>query len=215
MRNVFVALLFLSLALTSVDAMPPRNIKAPDEPSPAPDKAERTALPVAPRRSLFDRIFGPNPTPAPPPAPPPATPTATKHHVRHPVHQVKTEPSAPKTDQAESTKVAPLPVPKGRGAKVRSVGKKTDSAGKIDFSGMDDAAKFKAVKDRAMEDPEMKELKSKADSEVDETEAHKALAAYNRALFRKIREIEPSLGDYSAKVEASMTRRLSAEKGRP
>lgn len=79
---------------------------------------------------------------------------------------------------------------------------------------MDDPAKFKAVKAKAMEDPEIKELKNKADGEVAEAEASKALVNYNRALFRKIREIEPSLGDYADRVEQSMSKRLGSEKGK-
>ena len=65
-----------------------------------------------------------------------------------------------------------------------------------------------------MEDPQVKELKAKADSEVDEADARKALDAYNRALFRKVREIEPSLDGYVDKIEASLSKRLSAEKGK-
>lgn len=106
-------------------------------------------------------------------------------------------------------------VPKPVRQKVKTAGRKPEAGAKPDLTGLDDAAKFKVVREKAMEDPELKELKSKADGEVDEAEAHKALAAYNRALFRKIREIDPGLGDYSEKVEASMQRRLSAEKGRP
>jgi len=79
---------------------------------------------------------------------------------------------------------------------------------------MDDPAKFKAVKGQAMEDPALLELKNKADSEVDEAGANKALMDYNRALFRKVREIEPSLTDYADRVEQSMTKRIGAEKGR-
>ena len=127
------------------------------------------------------------------------------------MRKVETETPAEKAGQPASTEAAPAPVSKSR----RTKPKNTDTAGKIDLSGMDDAAKFKAVKEKAMEDPEVKDLKSPADSEVDEAEAHKALTAYNHALFRKIRDIEPSLGDYSEKVEKAMNRRLGAEKGRP
>jgi hypothetical protein len=79
---------------------------------------------------------------------------------------------------------------------------------------MDDPTKFKAAKAKAAEDPAIMDLKSKADSEVNEAEASKALAAYNRALFRKIREIDPSVSDYADKVEQSMTRRIGSEKGK-
>ena len=76
----------------------------------------------------------------------------------------------------------------------------------------DDATKFRAAKAHAMEDAHLKDLKSKADSEVNEAEAHKALLNYNRALFQKIREVDPSVSDYSGKVEQSMTKRIGNEK---
>ena len=79
---------------------------------------------------------------------------------------------------------------------------------------MDDPVKFRAAKLVAMEDPAIKDLKTKADSEVDEAEAQKALSAYNRALFRKIREVDPSVSDYADRVEQSMTKRIGAEKGK-
>jgi hypothetical protein len=80
-------------------------------------------------------------------------------------------------------------------------------------TGADDVAKFRAAKAQAQEDPKIKELKSRADSELNETDAHKALLNYNRALFQKIREVDPSVSDYSGKVEQSMTKRLGSEKG--
>jgi hypothetical protein len=77
---------------------------------------------------------------------------------------------------------------------------------------VDDAEKYKTVKAAALEDPAVKELKTKADGAINESEAHAASVAYNRALFRKIREIEPSLDGYVDKVEAAMMKRLSGEK---
>lgn len=96
---------------------------------------------------------------------------------------------------------------------------KTSSKSKITatapiLTGEDNPIKFRAAKVVAMEDPTIKELKSKSDSEVNEDEAQKAVAAYNRALFKKIREIDPSVSEYADKVEQSMTKRIGAEKGK-
>jgi hypothetical protein len=77
---------------------------------------------------------------------------------------------------------------------------------------VDDAEKFKTVKATALEDPAIKELKAKADGAIGESEAHAASVAYNRALFRKVREIEPSLDGYVDKLETAMMKRLSGEK---
>jgi hypothetical protein len=70
------------------------------------------------------------------------------------------------------------------------------------------------VKTDAMADPKIQELKAKADGTLDPAEADKALAEYNRALFRKIREIEPGISSYAEKVESSLTKRLGAEKAK-
>jgi len=79
-------------------------------------------------------------------------------------------------------------------------------------NAVDDATRFKVAKAKALEDAHIKELKSKADGEVDEAAAHKALLNYNRALFQKIRDVDPSLSDYAGKVEQAMTKRIGAEK---
>ena len=130
---------------------------------------------------------------------------------------VKATPPAPaKVEQAASKGDQLPPPPKGKGAKSKTVAKKAATPpAELDLTGMDDGAKFKAVKAQAMEDPEVKDLKAKADGEVDDAAAQKALVAYNRALFKKIRELEPSVSAYSERVEASMTKRLSAEKAKP
>lgn len=83
---------------------------------------------------------------------------------------------------------------------------------KPELAGLDDAAKFKAVKSTALEDADIKALKTKADTTVDEAEAHRTSIEYNKALFRKIRSIEPSLGAYVESVEQAMMKRLGAEK---
>jgi G:T/U-mismatch repair DNA glycosylase len=79
-------------------------------------------------------------------------------------------------------------------------------------AALDDATKFKNAKAKALEDAHIRELKARADGEVNEAEAHKALVNYNRALFEKIREVDPSVGDYAGKVEQAMAKRLGAEK---
>ena len=77
---------------------------------------------------------------------------------------------------------------------------------------MDDTEKYKVARATALEDAAIKDLKAKADGAINESEAHAASVAYNRALFRKIREIEPSLDGYVDKLETAMMKRLSGEK---
>lgn len=133
-----------------------------------------------------------------------------------------------KEEPKEETKPAPTEEPKTTAtpkpaaeektqASTKKGGKKGATAAKpaatkVDTSHMDDGAKFRVTKAAAQEDPAIKELKAKADSAISESEAHSATVAYNRALFRKIRDIEPSLDGYVDQMESAMMKRLSAEK---
>lgn len=253
MRKTLAALLFISLVVPPVEALPIRQ-SAPPEKEPEPPKAK----PVRAEGPTFlERLFStgdlprPVPRPAPKPvakaAPLPEQPTVkpvAKPKPRRPAASVATgpkddEPAKPKVEASAGEpvsaarvkttppspeKVSPAatkddqlpPPPKGKGTKGKAVAKKASTPpAKLDLTGMDDGAKFKAVKAQAAEDPEVKDLKSKADGEVDDAAAQKALSAYNRALFRKIREIEPSVTAFSERVEASMTKRVNAEKAKP
>lgn len=77
---------------------------------------------------------------------------------------------------------------------------------------MDDATKFKTLKALALEDAQVKELKARADTAVDDADAHRASVAYNKALFQKIRELDPSVVPYAEKIEQAMMKRLNGEK---
>jgi hypothetical protein len=80
---------------------------------------------------------------------------------------------------------------------------------------MEETAKFEAfklLKIQALEDPELKALKEKADTTLGDEESRKASITYNRALFRKIRELEPKLNDYTNRVESSLMKTLNADR---
>ena len=209
MRKLFATLLLTSLALplhaqrntgTSNQGVPPRYLNVPAEKEAKVEKTKDS-------RSLFQRLFGARPTPTPTPAPAP-TPVA-KRRAKPKSAPVETpeDASARVTPPTGAVAVTVKPkIGKGSGKKGAPVG--------IDAGAFDDATKFSNAKARAIEDAHIKDLKGKADGEVNEAESHKALVNYNRALFQKIREIDPSVSDYAGKVEQSMTRRLGAEKGK-
>ncbi len=122
----------------------------------------------------------------------------------------KAKPAAKETPAAEAD--AAVKPDDGAPAVESAAVKPGKGSKKPELAGLDDAAKFKAVKSTALEDAEIKALKTKADTTVDEAEAHRASIEYNKALFRKIRSIEPTLGDYVEGVEQAMMKRLGAEK---
>jgi len=124
------------------------------------------------------------------------------------------ETSAPATDKpAGETPNPEDQPPKPKGGKAGKNAKNTPKAAKpADAPNLDDATKYKNAHATALEDEKIKDLKTKADSAIDESEAHKASVAYNKALFHKIREIDGSIDGYVDKLEAAMMKRLDAEK---
>lgn len=68
---------------------------------------------------------------------------------------------------------------------------------------------FEQAKAKAMEDPQIKSLKAKADEATTDEESRKALRAYNKALFEKIRKIDSSVADRATRLEAAILKRLS------
>ncbi len=204
MRKIFAALLLTSLAMPSVygqanSAISPRPLP-PKTATPIPAKAEK---PVD-SRSFLQRIFGPRPTPTPAPTPAPVV-------KRSPRPKPRPAPAPPTEAVTKVTPKAPVPPTVVKPKPVKGSAKKGTPVTAGMISG-DDATKFKAAKAQAMQDAHIKDLKSKADGEVNEAEAHKALLNYNRALFQKIREVDPSVSDYSGKVEQSMDKRIGNEK---
>ena len=217
MRKLIAALFLTSFSLplhAEGSPVPPRYINVPAE-------KEETAKKSGDKRSFLQRMFGPRATPTPAPTPTPTPKPVIKKRPKPAPGSEETTPETPakvtpKTRPAATTPVTPPSTvattpattvkPKtGKGAGKKGTPTSTDSA------GLDDLTKFRNAKSKALEDAHIKELKSKADSEVNEAEAHKALVNYNRALFQKIREVDPSVSDYAGKVEQSMTKRIGSE----
>jgi len=70
-----------------------------------------------------------------------------------------------------------------------------------------DKARYHEIKAKALEDSDLKALKEKADNATgdDEIPAEKA---YNKALFKKLREIDPSISDYIDRMEKATMKRI-------
>jgi hypothetical protein len=59
-----------------------------------------------------------------------------------------------------------------------------------------------------LEDDKVQELKQKSDAAFGDEEGRKAMRAYNKALFRKMRSIDPSIKERADATEAAIMRRL-------
>jgi len=68
--------------------------------------------------------------------------------------------------------------------------------------------KYTEAKRKALEDAEAQELRAKADNAADEAEARRAMRGYNKALFARMRRIEPSLKERIDGTEAALMKRL-------
>lgn len=229
MRNLLVA--FSILTFTVPAALPAQ------EPPPKPKVVSPT-----PKRPLMQRIFGgkketpaPVATPVSTPTPKPkpvakATPRPKARTRRTPAAETqppapkkeetsrpaKTEPPAPANEAPAAAPDAPQTTPpaetKASTKKATKETAKKTAPPKPNTEGMDDATKFQAIKAAAQEDPAIQALKEKADSAISDSDAHAASLAYNRALFRKVRELDPTLGEYVAAMEGAMMKLLTAEK---
>lgn len=68
--------------------------------------------------------------------------------------------------------------------------------------------KYDEARKRAMEDPEVQTMKQKADAATDVDEGRRALRAYNKTLFDKMRSLDPSVKDRIDAMEAGVMKRL-------
>lgn len=138
----------------------------------------------------------------------------------------KAEPKAePKTEPKPEPKAEPEP-PKANTKKGASKGKAATSTpapaqtkeqqalAKAQAGGDPDAiekAKYDEVKSRAAADEKVAALKQKAEAAPTEDEGRKDLRAYNKALFQKMRTLEPSLKGRVDRMEAAVLKQLGDE----
>lgn len=181
------------------------------------------AKPVEEKKpGFFKRVFSkkdkaeeakPAPTPEPKPkaTPRPRTRTAPKP-------APKDEAAEPKVDPPADTRPAPAPdkpktmPPAEKPKPAVKAESKPPEPKKPEYADKPDAEKYQAVRKLALEDEKIQALAAKAGEALAPAEAKEATDEYNRALFRKIRQIEPSLDAYVDRVEAAMTKRLATER---
>jgi hypothetical protein len=137
-----------------------------------------------PEKSTPPTAEKPTPTPKPEkpaastPAPPPTTPTRRTPKPKN----------TPVPSTSETTPPAPPPADADADAK--------------------EQYRFETAKSKAIQDPQVKALKDKADLAQTEDESRAALRAYNKALFQKIRKIDPGVSEYADPLEKAILKRL-------
>lgn len=203
--------------------------RASAKPTPIP-----VATPIPRKRSFFERLFGRRPKATPVPAEPTpspkvrtarsvkATPTRTTSRTsRRKPSTTAEKPAATETSAEPSTSTpAATPAPKPAARKTASKPAATtpartpepSTAGTTDPEELD-RQKYDAAKAKAMEDPEIQALKKKADEAVSDDEAIKAQRAYNKALFAKMRKLDPLIKERIDQMEAALMKKLGSQPG--
>lgn len=163
----------------------PAKPKSPDAPTPDAPKPD-APTPDAPKPDAPDQSATPAPAPVVPDAPPPAAVVPAKS-------APATSASAKKTRKGKAAPVAAAP------------------AGVLSPEGDPEAKekfRFEQAKVKASEDPEVMELKAKADNAVTDEDARTAQRAYNKALFSQMRKIDATLEEHINAMEAAILKRL-------
>ena len=119
---------------------------------------------------------------------------------------------APENPDAPATP-APPPVKKARRGKGAPVAPAQGGVEPPPDADPETKEKFRLdqAKAKASEDPEVMELKAKADSAVSDEDARSAQRAYNKALFGKMKKIDGSLDERIDSMEAAILKRLDAK----
>jgi len=130
---------------------------------------------------------------------------------------------AEKKADEENKPPAATPAPKGRHGKNKGAAatpppkeqtKEQIALAKAMAGGDPDAiekAKYDEVRSRALADERIQKLREKADGALSEEEGRKELRAYNKALFEKMRALEPSISGRVERVEAAVLKQLDGK----
>ncbi len=192
------------------------------------------ATPVPRKPGFWQRVFGgkkqatPTPKPATPtPKPIVKTKTTGRTTVKPKTGQTKPVGSDSDTGRPGNTKVETTPPPKEKrpqvidepivkpppikntkskpgGDKVQNFPPSTDNAD----AEVIEKQKYDQAKAKAIADPKIQELRGKADLAPSEGESRKALREYNKAMFKRMKEIDPSIKDHVDRMEAAVMSRL-------
>lgn len=194
------------------------------------------ATPVPEKRGFFRRLFGRRTKPVPQATPPPSTPKPVTRHARRPRaesgtdSQATTEGTERKADtkghekvasdqpteaetkgaaarQAESAPSSAAAITKKRAGQRTSAAKATPPA-ELTTPEAQEKWKYDETRKKALEDEEVRKLKEKANTAPNEEEGRRALRAYNKALFNKMRSLDPSIKDRIDAMEAGVMKRL-------
>ena len=208
------------------------------KPAPAPEPAPPPASAASPARAHHWGIGNlnpfarhpkapePMPTPVPSPAPHPKT---HKHHKRTTAAEAEPTPASSPDETTPAppaeSQATPEPKPKRKGSSITSqvpfVAPEGVTPEKVHTpeptrSPVKDEAertqRFQQVKSKALTDQKVRDLQAKADNASGDDE-RTALRQYYKALYGRMREIDPSLHERIQRTEAASLRRADSQAG--
>ncbi len=198
-----------------------RQKRPPVAPKPAPKVAAATPAPAPPEPEPAPKPKIAKTKPGKKPAQTVTAPLAKKSKSKsdptEPAPEptvAKTEPPAAAPDKPEPP-APPAPAPVKKSRKGKTAPTTAAQQGVEPPADADPEAKekfrFDQAKAKAAEDPDVMELKAKADSAISDEDARSAQRAYNKALFSKMRKIDGSLEERINSMEAAILKRLDAK----
>ena len=191
------------------------------------------ATPVPKKAGFWQRVFGgKKATPTPAPATPTPKPVGKKQTRTKPVVKPRAGATKPRvtttdTDTIEKPRVEQKMPPENteppvkndpivKPPTVKNSKPKTGNDKVQNFPPSTDTTdadavekqKYDQAKAKAIADPKVQELRGKADLAASEDASRKALRDYNKAMFRRMKEIDPSIKDHVDRMESAVMSRL-------
>ena len=179
-------------------------------PTPKPEKSEKPAATPKPEKEKA----------TPTPKPEKATPTPKPEKATPTPKPEKATPT-PKPEKTTGSTPAPAATPAATPAGKKGKKQPATPAPAANASNLppepgadaDPEAKekyrFEVAKTKAENDEHIKSLKAKADEATTEADSKAALRTYNKALFEKVKKIDPSVSEWSDRMEAAILKRLN------
>ena len=217
----------------AAEAVPAKRAPVPVRRAIVKAKPIPVATPVPKKPGFWERVFGKK-RPTPPPATPTPAPVIKKKIVQK-ARPKKPKPAVtgdndgttrtgkianvePARTGDESTpparnddKEKPSTPKSGKGKNTAQRSQDFPPATENADAEIVEKQKYDQAKAKAVADPKVQELRGKADLAPSEDESRKALREYNKAMFRRMKEIDPSIKDHINRMEAAVMSRLGGE----
>ena len=180
-----------------------RRAEAVSTPTPTPKKSRRKTAPETEK---------PTPTPAPQKqeqkAPEPKAPPAPEKKVTEQKAPEQKEKSVEKKSAEKLEAEVPFVPEQNGNAEPKKIGGGTPAPAGDDAA---ERAKYQQARSKALEDKKVRELQAQSDAAASEAEQKTLTRSYYKALYSRMRKIDPSIRERIDRTEAASLKRLERE----